>query len=148
MNGKRPKGIMTQWRWQWAKNNVILKRKTTALQVDCKTVGFFLKIGLAQLNSLTPEARQAQKKSVSPQSRTPFSALLQTFCLTDREYLNPKIWTVLQSTLQVNNTFFIIIYNVKRSNATWRQGQRISCLVVNLGVVLKKSLSTETFGYI
>ena len=34
---------------------------------------FFLKIGLAQLKSLTPEARQAQKKSVSPQSRTFFS---------------------------------------------------------------------------
>ena len=57
------------------KNNVFLKRKTTALQVDRKTVGFFfLKIGLAQLKSLTrPKRANPEKKRLSSVSLSFFS---------------------------------------------------------------------------
>ena len=74
--------------------------------VDCKTVGFFLKIsqeiGKAWRKSLTREAREPHTPvgifSVSPQSRSLFSASFQTFCLTARAYLHTqKIRTVLQS---------------------------------------------------
>ena len=86
--------------------------------IDCKTVGFFLKIskeiGKAWRKSLKREAREPhtpvrrvrrEKKnrifSVSPQSRSLFSASFQTFRLTARgsrvlEYA--EIRTVLQST--------------------------------------------------
>ena len=77
------------------------------LTLDCKTVGFFLKIsqeiGKAWRKSLTREAREPhtpygrvrrEKKnrifSVSPQSRSLFSASFQTFCLTARAYLNTQ----------------------------------------------------------
>ena len=76
---------------------------------DCKTVGFFLKIskeiGKAWRKSLTREAREPHTPvgifSVSPQSRSLFSASFQTFRLTARgsrvlEYA--EIRTVLQST--------------------------------------------------
>ena len=66
--------------------------------LDCKTVGVFLKISKeigktwlknltrAMRESLTRRARQSYF-SVSPQSRSLFSASLQTFCLTARAYL-------------------------------------------------------------
>ena len=65
-------------------------------KIDCKTVGFFLKIskkiGKAWRKSCT-RARQEKKKttirgSVSPQARSLCSASFQTFCLTARPYLN------------------------------------------------------------
>ena len=40
--------------------------------------------------------------SVSPQSRFPFPASLQTFCLAFHAYLNTKIWAVLQSNGQAD----------------------------------------------
>ena len=63
--------------------------------LDCKTVGFSLKIskeiGKVWRKSLK-QAKRARGKnrifSVSPQSHSPFSALFQTFCLTARAYLN------------------------------------------------------------
>ena len=70
--------------------------------LDCKTVGFFLKIskeiGKAWRTSLTRamrasgRVRREKKKifSVSPQSHSPFSASFQTFCLTARAYLNTQ----------------------------------------------------------
>ena len=69
--------------------------------VHCKTVGFFLKtskeIGKAWRKGLSREARkqayEAREKnafSVSPQSRSHFSVSFQTFCLTDRAYLNKQ----------------------------------------------------------
>ena len=62
---------------------------------------FFLEIGKARCKSLT-RAKQAsltspqgvwgerKKTSVSPQSRPPFSASFQIFCLTARAYLNTQ----------------------------------------------------------
>ena len=59
--------------------------------VDFKTVGFFLKIskeiGKAWRKSLT---RANRASSYSPQSRSLFSALFETFCLTARAYLNTQ----------------------------------------------------------
>ena len=66
--------------------------------LDCKTVDVFLKISKeigkpwlknltrAIRESLTGRARQSYF-SVSPQSRSLFSASLQAFCLTARAYL-------------------------------------------------------------
>ena len=69
--------------------------------LDWNTVAFFLKIGLVQSKSLTRAKREGvwgKRKNVSSQSRSPFSASLQTFCLTVRAYLNTqKIRAVLQS---------------------------------------------------
>ena len=60
------------------------------VSIDCKTVDFFLKIskeiGKAWLKSLT----RAKRASLSPQSRSLFSALFETFCLTARAYLNTQ----------------------------------------------------------
>ena len=69
--------------------------------LDCKTVGFFftksvkksVKCGVRVLARRACEARE--KKiirifSVSPQSRSLFSALFQTFCLTARAYFNTQ----------------------------------------------------------
>ena len=66
--------------------------------LDCKTVGFFLKIskeiGKAWGKSLTRAKRaslpEAREKSVSPQSRSVFSSSFHTFCLTARAYLNTQ----------------------------------------------------------
>ena len=63
--------------------------------LDCKTVGFFLKIskeiGKGWRESLTREAREPHTPTrVSPQSRSLFSASFQTFCLTARAYLNAQ----------------------------------------------------------
>ena len=66
--------------------------------LDCKTVGVFLKIskeiGKTWLKNLTRAIRESLTRracqsyfSVSPQSRSLFSASLQTFCLTARAYL-------------------------------------------------------------
>ena len=60
--------------------------------MDCKTVGFFLKIskeiGKAWRKSLRRARRE--KKIVSPQSSSLFSASFQTFCLTACAYLNTQ----------------------------------------------------------
>ena len=70
--------------------------------IDCKTVGFFLKISKAVKRgervlrarsaraSHARRACEAREKSVSPQSHSLFSALFQTFCLTARAYLNTQ----------------------------------------------------------
>ena len=62
--------------------------------LDFKTVGFFLKIskeiGKAWRKSLTRAKRVRRIFSVSPQSRSLFSASFQTFCLTARAYLNTQ----------------------------------------------------------
>ena len=69
-----------------------------ASSLDCKTVGFFLKIskeiGKACRKSLTREARERacearEKKRLSP-GLALFSASFQTFCLTARTYLNTQ----------------------------------------------------------
>ena len=75
-------------------------------KVDCKTVGFFLKInkeiGKARRKSLTREPQTPvwgeRKKNISPQSRSLLSASFQTFCLTSaRTWIYAKIQTVLQA---------------------------------------------------
>ena len=64
--------------------------------LDCKTVGFFLKIskeiGKAWRKSLTRAKRASltRPSGVSPQSRSLFSASSQAFCLTARAYLNTQ----------------------------------------------------------
>ena len=63
--------------------------------IDCKTVGFFLKIskeiGKAWSKNRACEAREKKRIfSVSPQSLSMFSASFQTFCLTARPYLNTQ----------------------------------------------------------
>ena len=51
--------------------------------IDCKTVGFFLKI--------SKEIGKACRKSLTREAREPlFSASFQTFCLTARAYLNTQ----------------------------------------------------------
>ena len=51
--------------------------------VDCKTVGFFLKI--------SKEVGKAWRKSNTREPHTPFPASFQTFCVTAHAYLNtPK----------------------------------------------------------
>ena len=69
--------------------------------LDCKTVGFFsksVKRAVRVLRAQSKRASQARrasearekKTSVSPQSRPPFSASFQIFCLTARAYLNTQ----------------------------------------------------------
>ena len=82
-------------------------------KLDCKTV-FPLKIGL---------------RAFSPQSRSPFSSSLQTFCLTNysRALEYAKIRTVLQSTckrdaltkLLVKQWCFYSLYAVMKRGETW-----------------------------
>ena len=64
--------------------------RRVGFSLDCKTVGFFLKISKeivkAWRKSLTRDAREPH----SPQPRTLFSASFQTFCLTARAYLNTQ----------------------------------------------------------
>ena len=67
--------------------------------IDCKTVGFFLKIskeiGKGWRKSLTGAS------IVSPQSRSLFSASFQTFCLTVRTYLNTQKYGLFCSLLSI-----------------------------------------------
>ena len=73
--------------------------------LDCKTVGFFLKISKeiyrAWRKSLPRLKRASLTRptplSVSPQSRSLFSASFQTFCLTDRAYLNTQKYALFCS---------------------------------------------------
>ena len=60
--------------------------------LDCKTVGFFLKI-----SKEIGKARRKSINSVSPQSHSPFSASFQTFCLTARAYLNTQKYGLFSS---------------------------------------------------
>ena len=75
-------------------------------EVDCKTVGFFLKIGKeigkAWRKSLTRANRASLTRptGVSPQSRSLFSASFQTFCLTARAYLNTQKYGLFCSLFQ------------------------------------------------
>jgi len=86
-----------------------------SLLVDCKTVGFFLKIrkeiGKARRKSL-PRAKRA---SVSPQSRSLFSASFQTFYLTARAYLNTQKYGLFCS-LFTSTTVHKVYYIVWRVN--------------------------------
>ena len=84
----------------------VIKTGSLTSALDCKTVGFFLKIskeiGKAGRKSLTRarashalracEAREKKRIfSVSPQSRSLFWESFQTFCLTARAYLNTQL---------------------------------------------------------
>ena len=77
--------------------------------LDCKTVRFFLKI--------SKEIGKAWRKSlsVSPQSRSLFSALFQTFCLTARAYLNTQKYGLFCSlpkcTISNNNKKIVVLQN-------------------------------------
>ena len=61
--------------------------------VDCKTVGFFLKIS-KEIGKAWRKSRESREKkrifSVSPQSRSLFTASFRSFCLTARASLNTK----------------------------------------------------------
>ena len=92
--------------------------------LDCKTVGFFLKIskeiGKAWRTSLTREAREPHTPvgRVSPQSRSLFSASFQTFCSTARAYLNTQQYGLFCSlshdglfpTILSLNFYHVILY--------------------------------------
>ena len=92
----------------WIAKKVKRIKRETQL-VDCKTVGFFLKIskeiGKAWRKNLTRAKRASltrpsgERKSVSPQSRSLFSASFQTFCLTARAYLNTQKYGLFCSLL-------------------------------------------------
>ena len=95
----------------------------TRCMLDCKTVGFFLKISKetgkawrksltrAKRASLTRKACEAREKSVSPQSRSLFSVLFETFCLTARAYLNRQKYGLFCSLGACSN---IDIWNKKK----------------------------------
>ena len=92
--------------------NSCYNQKRPRLDLDCKTVGFFLsksvkksvKRGVRVLRARSVRASPArtparracegrEKKRifiVSPQSRSLFSASFQTFCFTTREYLSTQ----------------------------------------------------------
>ena len=96
--------VHTLWVMDWRMRYC----KLTLLFVDCKTVGFFLKIskeiGKAWRKSLTRAKRASLTRptgvwgersifsifSVSPQSRSLFSASFQIYCLTASAYLNTQ----------------------------------------------------------
>ena len=71
--------------------------------LDCKIIGFFLKIskdiGNAWLKSRTRAKRASLTRPpvVSPQSRSLFSASFQTFCLTAHAYLNTQKYGLFYS---------------------------------------------------
>ena len=77
--------------------------------VDCKTVGFFLKISKKKKGKVSVSLTRAKRASltnpttrefsVSPQSRSLFSASFQTFCLTARAYLNTQKYRLFCSLL-------------------------------------------------
>ena len=76
---------------------VILLHPNFSAWLDCKTVGFFLKIskeiGRAWRKSLTRAKRASLTRPArlsQTQSRCPFSASFQAFCLTARAYLNTQ----------------------------------------------------------
>ena len=81
--------------------------------IDCKTVGFFLKIS-KEIRKVWREAREShtrvrqEKKnrifSVSPQSRSLFSASFQTFCLTARACLNTQKYGLFCSLLELSSS--------------------------------------------
>ena len=67
--------------------------------LDCKTVGFFsksvkksVKRGVRALRARSVQVGRVrrEKKNLSPQSRSLFSASFQTFCLTALAYLNTQ----------------------------------------------------------
>ena len=69
--------------------------RATAYLLDCKTVGFFLKISKEIVKAWGTSPTRAKRASLtrptgSPQSRSLFSASFQNFCLTARAYLNTQ----------------------------------------------------------
>ena len=113
--------------------------------IDCKTVGFFFpqnRFSLA-LESHTREVREPQtpvrrvrreKKSVFRQSRSPFSPLLQTFCLIVRKYLNTQkgglFWSLCQlriwQVLLISNNKACLIWLIKGPSFSW--STNLSCV--------------------
>ena len=69
---------------------VILTKMANLAKLDCKTVGFFLKISKAIGNAWRKSLTRARRASLSPQSHSLFSASFQIFCLTARAYLNTQ----------------------------------------------------------
>ena len=124
-------------------------KKYLRVKLDCKTVGFFLKIskeigkrGVRVLRARRERALHARREknrifSVSPQCRSLFWDSFQTFCLTARAYLNRAFLhdvTAAILVLQTNpvrvdpfsyvNTFFCSI-NVHRCwSRNWKRSIR------------------------
>ena len=103
---------------------------STASTLDCKTVDFFLKIskeiGNAWRKSLMRANRASLTRptgvwgervffSVSPQSRSLFSASFHTFCLTARAYLNTQKYGLFCSLttqwISLSSFFLTVIMN-------------------------------------
>ena len=82
-------------------------RSGTALSLDCKTVGFFLKIskeiGNAWRKTLMRANRAREKKRISPVSLSVFSLVPHLLFDCSRVLEYAKIRTVLQSTLGQTN---------------------------------------------
>ena len=78
--------------------------------LDCKTVSFFfsksvkksVKRGVRVLRARSSRASHAHIFSVSPQSRSLFSASFQTFCLTVRAYLNTQKYGLFCSLVEIH----------------------------------------------
>ena len=83
----------------------------------------------------TPVRRvRREKKSVFRQSRSPFSPLLQTFCLIVRKYLNTQkgglFWSLCQlriwQVLLISNNKACLIWLIKGPSFSW--STNISCV--------------------
>ena len=94
--------------------------------LDCKTVGFFLKISKEIGKAWRKESyerephklvglvtREKKNFGVSPQSRSLFSAPFQTFCLTARAYLNTQKYELFWSLGVRRAGFDCIIFQCK-----------------------------------
>ena len=100
----------------------------SALNLECKTVGVSLKlsteVGLtcyareARASHARRRVRREEKNrmlSVSPQSRSLFSASFQTLCLTVRAYLNTQKYGLFCSLLLISIVQFCsITYSIFR----------------------------------
>ena len=135
--------------WIWTSWHIY-----TRVELDCKTVGFFLKIskeigkrGVRVLRARRARALHARRAcearekkrifSVSPQSRSLFWDSFQTFCLTARAYLNKAFShdvTAAILVLQTNpvgvdpfsyvNTFFCSINLHRCWSRDWKRSIR------------------------
>ena len=79
--------------------NKLFDKPFVVVVVDCKTVGFFLKISKEVGNAWRKSLMRANRASLTPQSRSLFSASFHTFCLTARAYLNTQKYGLFCSLL-------------------------------------------------
>ena len=93
-------------------------------RLDCKTVGFFLKI--------SKEIGKAWPKSltVSPQSRSVFSASFQTFCLTARAYLNTQKYGLFCS---LANASLLASLHASTRKVTFRLERSVAAYCIFIG---------------